>query len=35
MWKDPRFAALIDKIGLPGYWKRSASLPDYQAYPAA
>jgi tetratricopeptide (TPR) repeat protein len=35
LWKDPRFATLLDRIGLPGYWKRSGSLPDYQVFPTA
>jgi tetratricopeptide (TPR) repeat protein len=29
LWKDPRFSALVRRIGLPNYWQRSGALPDY------
>jgi DNA-binding winged helix-turn-helix (wHTH) protein/tetratricopeptide (TPR) repeat protein len=30
MRRDPRFARLVDEIGLVRYWKESGSRPDYQ-----
>jgi tetratricopeptide (TPR) repeat protein len=29
LWKDGRFAALVRRIGLTDYWRRSGSRPDY------
>lgn len=29
--RDPRFGALVDKLGLTDYWRRSGFRPDYQA----
>ena len=29
LWKDERFAMLVRRIGLPNYWARSRSRPDY------
>lgn len=29
VWKEERFAALVRRIGLTDYWKRSGSRPDY------
>ena len=29
VWKDPRFAALVRRIGLADYWQRSGTQPDY------
>ena len=30
LWKQPRFAALVRRIGLSEYWRRSGHPPDYQ-----
>ena len=30
LWKDPRFSALVQRIGLADYWQKSGSRPDYQ-----
>jgi tetratricopeptide (TPR) repeat protein len=29
LWKDKRFAALVQRIGLTDYWRKSGSRPDY------
>ena len=29
-WRDPRFAALMEELGLTAYWKATRSTPDYQ-----
>lgn len=29
LWKDRRFAALVGRIGLADYWRKSGSRPDY------
>ena len=34
MWKQPRFAALVRRIGLAEYWRKSGHPPDYQRAPA-
>ena len=30
LWRDPRFAKLIGRIGLDAYWRQSATQPDYR-----
>jgi DNA-binding winged helix-turn-helix (wHTH) protein/tetratricopeptide (TPR) repeat protein len=30
LWPEPRFAALLDRIGLERYWRASGSAPDYR-----
>ena len=35
LWNDRKFAALVQRIGLNEYWKRSGSRPDYQRAPTA
>lgn len=30
LWSEPRFQALIDRVGLEQYWRASRSLPDYR-----
>lgn len=30
LWRDQRFAALLDRIGLERYWRDSGTLPDYR-----
>jgi len=35
LWKDKRFVALVDQIGLSEYWKRSGARPDFQRFPTA
>ena len=32
LWRDPRFGRLVQRIGLDDYWRRSATLPDYQRF---
>jgi hypothetical protein len=29
-WRDPRFAKLVDNMGLTEYWRVTRSKPDYQ-----
>lgn len=29
LWKDERFASLVERIGLTDYWQKSRSRPDY------
>ncbi len=29
-WKDPRFAKLVEEMGLADYWRKTGSTPDYQ-----
>ncbi|HEY2011712.1 MAG TPA: winged helix-turn-helix domain-containing protein [Rhizomicrobium sp.] len=33
MRKDPRFATLMDQMGLTPYWRKAGVKPDYQIYP--
>jgi len=33
MRKDPRFAGLVDQMGLTAYWRNVGAKPDYQIYP--
>ena len=33
MRKDPRFAPLMDQLGLTAYWRKADVKPDYQLYP--
>jgi Flp pilus assembly protein TadD len=30
LWREPRFDALLDRIGLTRYWRQSGTLPDYR-----
>lgn len=30
LWPEPRFAALLDRIGLEQYWRASGTAPDYR-----
>ena len=30
LWREPRFAALLEQIGLERYWRESGTLPDYR-----
>lgn len=30
LWRDQRFEALLDRIGLTGYWRQSGTSPDYR-----
>jgi len=32
MRKDPRFADLMDRMGLTAYWQKIGAKPDYQIY---
>jgi DNA-binding winged helix-turn-helix (wHTH) protein/Tfp pilus assembly protein PilF len=32
MRKDPRFATLMDQMGLTAYWRKAGVKPDYQVY---
>lgn len=29
-WRDPRFDALLERIGLNGYWRQSGTTPDFR-----
>ena len=29
-WSDPRFAALLQRVGLEDYWRRSGTTPDFR-----
>jgi hypothetical protein len=29
-WGDPRFARLLQRIGLEDYWRQSRTLPDFR-----
>jgi DNA-binding winged helix-turn-helix (wHTH) protein/tetratricopeptide (TPR) repeat protein len=33
MRKDPRFAGLMEQLGLTAYWQKAGVKPDYQIYP--
>ncbi len=30
LWPEPRFAALLDRIGLEQYWRATGTVPDYR-----
>ena len=30
LWRTPPFEALIDRIGLNDYWRKSRTVPDYR-----
>jgi DNA-binding winged helix-turn-helix (wHTH) protein len=32
LWTTPRFAALIDRLGLEDYWRRRKVVPDYRRF---
>jgi DNA-binding winged helix-turn-helix (wHTH) protein/tetratricopeptide (TPR) repeat protein len=29
-WRDPRFTALVEELGLADYWRKTGSTPDYR-----
>lgn len=31
LWRDARFAALVERIGLEDYWRKAGTKPDYRA----
>ncbi len=30
LWGNPRFTALLERIGLERYWRESGTVPDYR-----